>query len=564
MPKFLSAKVIEKAVKNLSESAARGRFFEFLILKRALEISESNSVVFAEGNPAYKQAINELGLVTVEDETKSAESSSRNYINVFDTKDSTHGYRSKRFISNGPNTTVGGTAWQPIVQIDQSRPRKVCLVERYVDHISKFLLLKNGDKPSFYAFAIWYYRHVDIENLVDSNMLNFTEVVVSLAKHTDLSFGFTNEEKSVLFDVSNVFYDTVASLDLSALQNKIAISNDYLPSIPEVLIDTKLDSDHVAPPVFSTSGPYQKVYFGAPGSGKSRRLSLDSKSMKVFRTTFHPDSEYAGFVGVYKPFVSGKDITYAFVPQIFTKAYVYAWKHPRELVCLAIDEINRGNCAQIFGDLFQLLDRNEIGFSEYALLADADLVAYLEENITNTADYTALTGGIDQLKLPPNLYLYATMNTSDQSLFPMDSAFKRRWDWEYVPIDYTDANQFTIVLSNDYTYKWGNFIECVNRFIVELTGSEDKQLGNRFVNPNDKVVTLSMFKSKVLYYLWSEIYKNESDKATNIFVYQPADAPDIELFSFSRLYEKRSDETPLDLEILPSFMRQLGLEPTRL
>jgi 5-methylcytosine-specific restriction endonuclease McrBC GTP-binding regulatory subunit McrB len=282
--------------------------------------------------------------------------------------------------------------------------------------------------------------------------------------------------------------------------------------------------------------------------------------MKVFRTVFHPDSEYAGFVGSYKPFVVEKDITYAFVPQIFAKAYVYAWEHPRQLVCLAIDEINRGNCAQIFGDLFQLLDRNETGFSEYALLADADLAGYLEASISDDAAYSAATGGIDQLKLPPNFYIYATMNTSDQSLFPMDSAFKRRWDWEYVPIDYADANEFTIVLSNDFVYKWGNFIECVNRFIVELTGSEDKQLGNRFVNPHDKIISLSMFKSKVLFYLWSDIYKNEPDKTTNIFVYQPADAPDTVLFSFSQLYEKQSDGTPLDLEILPSFMRQLGLE----
>lgn len=563
MSTFLSTIVIQKAVQDLSESAARGRFFEFLMLKRALKISNSDSVIFAEGNPDYKQSINELGLVSIENESKSEAFDSRKYINIFDTRDSTHGYRSKRFISNGPNTTVGGTAWQPIVQVDQSRPRKVGLVDGYLDHISKFLLLKNGNKPSFDAFIIWFCRHSDIEKLVNGKILNFDEVLVSLARYTDASFDFTDEEKNILFNLSNNFNSTVASLNHSAFQNEVAKSSDYLPTMPAIETDARLDLKYVIPSVFSPSGPYQKIYFGAPGSGKSRRLSLDTKGMKVFRTTFHPDSEYAGFVGAYKPFVSGRDITYTFVPQIFTKAYVYAWEHPRELICLAIDEINRGNCAQIFGDLFQLLDRNEIGFSEYALLADADLVTHLEANITNTSDYTALTGGIDQLKLPPNLYLYATMNTSDQSLFPMDSAFKRRWDWEYVPIDYIDANQFTIVLSNDYTYKWGNFIARVNRFIVELTGSEDKQLGNRFVNPNDRIITLNTFKSKVLYYLWSEIYKNESDKATNIFVYQPAGAPDVELFSFSRLYEKRSDETPLDLEILPSFMRQLGLEPIR-
>ena len=314
---------------------------------------------------------------------------------------------------------------------------------------------------------------------------------------------------------------------------------------------------------FSTNGSYQKIYFGAPGSGKSRQLSLDTAGMKVFRTTFHPDSEYAGFVGAYKPFVVGKDITYAFVPQIFSKAYIYSWEHPRELVCLAIDEINRGNCAQIFGDLFQLLDRNETGFSEYSLLADADLAGYLEEKITNEPNnYIILTGGIDQLKLPPNLSIYATMNTSDQSLFPMDSAFKRRWDWEYVPIDYTDANQFEIQFDNGVCYSWADFMRAVNEKIYTLNQSEDKQLGNRFVNPDDQLISQKVFKSKVLFYLWSEIYKNETENTESIFRIQPDSVKeDTVAFTFSQLFEEDETGTNKDNIILPLFMQNLKLTP---
>lgn len=230
-------------------------------------------------------------------------------------------------------------------------------------------------------------------------------------------------------------------------------------------------------------------------------------------------------------------------------------------VCLIIDEINRGNCAQAFGDLFQLLDRNAAGFSEYPITADADFAQHIVDELTNTETYEKHLG-LDELKLPPNLFLYATMNTSDQSLFPMDSTFKRRWDWEYVPIDYADADQFMIVLSNDYTYRWGRFIECINRFIVELTGSEDKQLGNRFVNPADGLISLPVFKSKVMFYLWSEIYKNETENQDSLFMAKLDPAkPDTVPFTFSQLYEKDPEGIDRDLTILPSFMRQLGLEP---
>ena len=145
----------------------------------------------------------------------------------------------------------------------------------------------------------------------------------------------------------------------------------------------------------------------------------------------------------------------------------------------------------------------------------------------------------DKIILPNNLYILATMNTSDQSLFPMDSAFKRRWDWEFVTINYEDANSLNIVVG-DSTYNWGKFIENINPKIKELTGSEDKQLGNRFVNPIDGNITFDQFRSKVLFYLWSEVYKDEYGTQNSIFKFEENGEP--KDFQFGDLYNENSTD----------------------
>ena len=240
------------------------------------------------------------------------------------------------------------------------------------------------------------------------------------------------------------------------------------------------------------------------------------KFEQVFRTTFHPDYDYAQFVGAYKPKNEGNAITYSFVPQVFAKAYATAWKlylaagkvsTAENQVYLVIEEINRGNCAQIFGDIFQLLDRDADGSSQYSIDADCDFAEWL---------------GDDKLKLPPNLNILATMNTSDQSLFPMDSAFKRRFDWEYVPIKYAkdndcgedwNADKFQIDI-NGSTYMWLDFLKKVNADIYDATQSEDKQMGEFFIKPksDDLKIALNEFRSKVLFYLWDSVYKDETER----------------------------------------------------
>lgn len=257
------------------------------------------------------------------------------------------------------------------------------------------------------------------------------------------------------------------------------------------------------------------------------------KKGRVVRTTFHPDSDYSTFVGAYKPTTESvqrydiynkpitKDgqpvmeqvITYEFVAQAFLHAYINAWKNREEPEFLIIEEINRGNCAQIFGDLFQLLDRGDDGYSEYSVRADKDLQKHLTNAFADAVldDYPKVKSG-EVLILPKNLYLRATMNTSDQSLFPIDSAFKRRWDWKYIPIakgkdnDGVELNWMIVI--DDKRYDWWTFVKIINKHVFDTTNSEDKQLGFFFCKAKGDIIDVETFVSKVVFYLWNDVFKD--------------------------------------------------------
>lgn len=315
-------------------------------------------------------------------------------------------------------------------------------------------------------------------------------------------------------------------------RSKVGNQLDLTPKNIEI-VELERGNEETDTPQNLENIPHQIIFYGSPGTGKSRTVENITRNKRIIRTTFHPETDYHSFVGSYKPVMNGSNIEYKFVPQAFTKAYCEALKNPNEPHFLIIEEINRGNCAQIFGDIFQCLDRDETGKSKYEVDCNEDLANYLKEVFTDTDIVT------DKIILPNNLYILATMNTSDQSLFPMDSAFKRRWDWEFVPINYEDANSLNIVIG-DSTYNWGNFIEIINPKIKELTGSEDKQLGNRFVNPKDGNITFDQFRSKVLFYLWSEVYKDEYGTQNSIFKFEENGEP--KDFQFGDLYNENSTD----------------------
>lgn len=277
----------------------------------------------------------------------------------------------------------------------------------------------------------------------------------------------------------------------------------------------------------------QKIFYGAPGTGKSHTVDKDYvKDNKCFRITFHPDTDYASFVGCYKPKMggpTGEDITYSFVPQVFLNAYIYAWNHPDEPTYLVIEELNRGNCAQIFGDIFQLLDRQKTGhpgYSKYTINADSDIATYLSGELKDKESYEKVIREIygpkefdfSILALPSNLNILATMNTSDQSLFPIDSAFKRRWGMEYVGVNYTDAEQFTVVIDETHKYSWSEILKGLNGYIKQEKHSTNKILGNRFVQSDENnVISAVAFRDKVLFFLFNDVFKEEDEFRTDFF-----------------------------------------------
>lgn len=405
----------------------------------------------------------------------------------------------------------------------------------------------------------------------------------------------------------------------------------------------------------------QQIYYGAPGTGKSHKIkddadvkAADEKNL-VFRTTFHPDSDYSTFVGCYKPTTSksgirgqqpildydslvdkfkeylnipnvnitkactlfgfdyhdsiiriqengrkvmdlvndayksntsydsvvrggmacyeqnpiqenGSKITYEFVPQAFTNAYVKAW-NTDENVYLVIEEINRGNCAQIFGDLFQLLDRKN-GVSEYPIEADTDLQNYLQNALVDTTrtDIPDEVKSGKKLMLPSNLYIWATMNTSDQSLFPIDSAFKRRWEWKYIKIkEGKDENgnkldwKVDVKMDESGTLlPWWDFIKKINEIVASMTSSADKQLGYFFCCAKDGVIDEETFVSKVIFYLWNDVFKDYGFEDASLFRYttKDEDGKDAEKdLSFPDFYDEEGEK--VNTERLTDFVKKV-------
>lgn len=338
------------------------------------------------------------------------------------------------------------------------------------------------------------------------------------------------------------------------------------------------------------SFPLQQIYYGAPGTGKSFELKEITKGYSTIRTTFHPDSDYSTFVGAYKPVMQKVDlrdlsghivegvqedrIVYTYVKQAFLKAYLGAWQkyakgdETAEPQFLVIEEINRGNCAQIFGDLFQLLDRSDNGFSTYPIEADSDLQNEIKKAFAEGGEY-AIENGLDVddavdcytsnygetlsddikngrvLLLPNNLYIWATMNTSDQSLFPIDSAFKRRWDWRYVKI--ADAGKgWKIKCGTEYC-DWWTFVEEINKKIAKETSSDDKKLGYFFCKPpmGSDTITEDKFVGKVLFYLWNDVFKDG-----DISLFKVSDEPEAEI-CFDAFY---GSDNMVNIEAIRTFI----------
>lgn len=290
------------------------------------------------------------------------------------------------------------------------------------------------------------------------------------------------------------------------------IWNDLLTAYSEQYDSIDLLSEPKSRYQLNNTTVVNKIFYGAPGTGKSHKVKeiVQGKDNRTERVTFHPEYDYSSFIGGYKPTMDGDNIRYEFIPQAFTNIYTKAWNDLDNDYYLVIEEINRGNCAEIFGDIFQLLDRT----NDYKITPSKELKEHLEIELKDNLSIDA-----EKLLLPPNLNILATMNTSDQSLFPMDSAFKRRWDWEYIPINYSrekDKNssaKFVVKLSNEESFKWLDFIEKVNEKISKNDNlGMDKCLGNYFIKPENDEIEIETFINKAIFYLWNDVFKDEIEE----------------------------------------------------
>lgn len=319
----------------------------------------------------------------------------------------------------------------------------------------------------------------------------------------------------------------VSKAELEAYASRIRVSSQ--------LANVKLDNPErntmenraTAEPI---DEPRNLIYFGAPGTGKSHELGEHAN--RYFdeghrcRVTFYPDYTYSQFVGCFKPMteqVVDADgnkrtaITYRYALGPFLETYVKAIKNPEQNYLLIVEEINRANPAAVFGDVFQLLDRRSDGCSEYTVAAPEDMREQLMVEFDN--DVVASS----KLAIPSNMYIWATMNSADQGVFPMDTAFKRRWDFRYMGIDEgedadidgTPLNKIEVPCGGR-TVVWNKLRHAINEFMAsdDLKINEDKLLGPFFINPSALTPErfADVFKDKVLLYLYEDAGKTKRTK----------------------------------------------------
>ena len=330
----------------------------------------------------------------------------------------------------------------------------------------------------------------------------------------------------------NEFIEQLINLNFPQLNNLVSESQEFSNSnnVPQKLYNLKNSKYNEI--------DRNKIFFGAPGTGKSHQLNKDkndlldikdggdSSSEQYERVTFHPDYSYANFVGTYKPIPDNnqdgiKRITYEFVPGPFIRTYVKAIKSARteevKPYLLIIEEINRANVAAVFGDIFQLLDRKDNGESEYSIHASEDLKNYLAKSDVlggDPKDYF-------ELRIPDNMFIWATMNSADQGVYPMDTAFKRRWNFEYLGIDNNqdviEDKNFT--LANDVIY-WNLLRKSINAKLSVLKINEDKLLGPFFISKSileaGDTAFKNAFTNKVLMYLFEDAAKHKKNEIFNV------------------------------------------------
>lgn len=331
--------------------------------------------------------------------------------------------------------------------------------------------------------------------------------------------------------VATITYAYVNDRDLYAeLATITEADREYSETSMPIVFNTKIDEK------LKKQYERNRILFGAPGTGKSFELKKDSKEIMegttgyYERVTFHPEYSYSQFVGTYKPVMGDNDdIRYDFVPGPFMRVYAEALKNARtdnpQPYLLLIEEINRAKVAAVFGDVFQLLDRDDDGISEYEIQASEDIQKYLAKPEVlggNPADYK-------RIRIPNNMFIWATMNSADQGVFPMDTAFKRRWNFEYLGINKNEEKISGTgkikIAGREEPIEWNRLRKAINNKMSsdKFKVNEDKLMGPFFLSTKliasdetgmiiDTAKFIEAFKSKVIMYLYEDAVKQGKHK----------------------------------------------------
>lgn len=390
--------------------------------------------------------------------------------------------------------------------------------------------VKEGDYIIYAENSVFHIGRIESEYYYDEN------------EYPDQSSDYKNTRK-VRWLKKNISRSVLSSDLHNSLKTAMSIwsLNDYKSAVSDLLYGTYQKDDDIIEEedenmelVFNTDikTKYERnrIVFGAPGTGKSYGLKDDCENLMedttgtYERVTFHPDYTYSQFVGTYKPVMDedGNSIRYDFVPGSFMRVYVKALKSGRtdtpQPHLLLIEEINRAKVAAVFGDVFQLLDRDDDGVSEYEIQASEDIRRYLAKELGGNAD------NYKKIRIPNNMFIWATMNSADQGVFPMDTAFKRRWNFEYLGINENEEKIKSIgkimLPGCDEPIEWNTLRKAINDKMSssDFKINEDKLMGPFFLskkviasNENGMIIDtdrfIDAFKSKVIMYLYEDAVK---------------------------------------------------------
>lgn len=353
------------------------------------------------------------------------------------------------------------------------------------------------------------------------NLMCEAKCIIQKDQSYRINYSELNEaSKAEILDIIT-FNEFWEGEDKTSYSEYMEIDDDY-----EINVDEDCDnSDESAALIVGEN----IIYYGAPGTGKSYKVDEKSKDFDyVERVTFYPEYTNDDFIGCFMPVmnyemestfknyvfadgtpstIKGKPIPYySFVDGPFTKALVHALKNPRSNVLLIIEELNRANAAAVFGEIFQLLDRRYEGQaydgeSRYEISISNEFSEFL-----SSQDVPNYKKG-DKIKIPCNLSIYATMNSADQGVNPLDSAFKRRWNFIYIPIDFNEVEHKDYEI--DYAGEkvtWETFATTINKQLKSKGINEDKHFGEYFINKNE-ITDKYKFASKILLYLFDDVLK---------------------------------------------------------